>query len=246
VPLALIPSAVIHVRLPRLPGTVRWGAIGVSLLCGCSGEGLVLPFGERPSVSAIEIVDGDGQTGRVGEMLDVPLEVEVTDAAGDPVPDATVIFEITSAGDGAEISPSQTTTDAAGRAEAHMFLGDKVGLQTGAARVVVASGPGPSATFSATAKPANPGNPGNPYNRSPDADYNWHCEGLSCQFTNASSDRDGAVIRWQWSFGDGGTSEQAEPLHLYPAPGTYEVTLIVTDNDGATDASTAHVDVDSD
>jgi PKD repeat protein len=54
------------------------------------------------------------------------------------------------------------------------------------------------------------------------------------------------VVRWQWNFGDGGTSEEAEPTHRYPAEGTYLVTLIVTDNDGATDESTAHVDVESD
>jgi chitodextrinase len=241
VPLAPIPFPVFPALLSRLRSIASCTALAVSLLCGCSGDELVLPGGVAPRATNIEVVNGNGQTGQVGEMLELPLEVEVTDAAGDPVRGATVVFELTSAGEGAEVTPSPATTDAGGHAEAHVLLGDKVGLQTGAAHVVVGSGTGPSATFSAI---ANPGT--NSDNRAPDADYNWHCQGLSCQFTNASNDPDGTVIRWDWDFGDGGTSDLAEPLHLYPAPGTYEVTLIVTDNNGATDESTAHVDVESD
>jgi chitodextrinase len=219
----------------------------LALVGACSGDNLVLPRrSEVPSASAISVVEGDGQTGQVGEMLEFPLEVVVTDTDDEPVPGATVVFELTSAGEGAEISPSSTTTDAAGRAEAQMVLGDKVGIQTGAVHVVFQSSTGPSAPFSALARPAKPEPPENPENHSPDADYNWHCEGRSCQFTDASSDHDGTVVQWRWSFGDGATSEQAEPLHVYPAPGEYEVTLMVTDNDGATDESTAHVDVDWD
>lgn len=236
-PLAPIQFTAFRVLLSRFRNSASWAALGVCVLSACGGDDLVLPRGETPHASAIRVVNGDGQTGRVGEMLELPLDVEVTDAAGDPVRGATVVFELTSAGEGAEISPSPTTTDADGRAEAHMRLGEKVGLQTGAAHVVVQNGTAPSATFSAIARSANPDN------RSPDADYNWHCEGLSCQFTNASSDPDGTVTRWNWDFGDGDTSDTAEPLHQYPAPGSYEVTLIVTDNDGATDESTAHVDV---
>jgi hypothetical protein len=221
----------------RFP-TVSWTVLGMSLITACAGVDLVLPRGEARI--EIRVVNGDGQVGQVGEMLEFPLEVVVTDAAGDPVPDATVVFELTSAGEGAEIFPSPTTTDSTGHTEAHMLLGDKVGLQTGTVHVVVEGATGPSATFSALANAANRDN------RRPDADFNWHCEDLTCQFTNASTDDDGSVTGWNWRFGDGGTSEEAEPSHLYPAPGTYEVTLMITDNDGATDESTAHVDVSSD
>jgi PKD repeat protein len=169
--------------------------------------------------------------------LAAPVVVEVTDAEGLPVEGATVLFGLTSAGEGAEISPSTATTNAAGQAEAHLLLGDKVGLQTGEAHLVVGGDSVTKTSFTALANPANPDN------LPPRADYNWHCEDLSCQFTDASTDDDGSVTAWSWRFGDNGTSNESEPVHVYPAPGTYLVTLTVTDNDGATDESTAHVDV---
>jgi PKD repeat protein len=170
-------------------------------------------------------------------LLSAPVVVEVTDAGGLPVDGATVEFELTSAGAGAEALPSTRTTDANGRAETHVLLGSKLGVQTGEARVVVGGATSPKASFTALATSDNPDN------RPPRADYNWHCESLSCQFTDGSTDDDGTVIGWNWQFGDGATSDASEPAHVYGAPGTYTVTLTVTDNDGATDESTAHVDV---
>jgi PKD repeat protein len=88
--------------------------------------------------------------------------------------------------------------------------------------------------------------PANPSNRAPDADYNWHCEGLTCAFTDASSDPDGQVSGWSWNFRDGNPgSNERNPSHTFPGPGEYQVTLTVTDNGGATDQSTAAVEVDA-
>jgi hypothetical protein len=124
----------------------------LALISACGGD-LVLPGDDTPSAITIRVVNGDGQTGEVGERLEKPLEVEVTDATGEPVRGATIVFELTSAGEGGEISPSPATTNADGQAEARVFLGDKLGLQTGAAHVLVEGEPGPSATFSALANP---------------------------------------------------------------------------------------------
>jgi len=36
--------------------------------------------------------------------------------------------------------------------------------------------------------------------------------------------------QWQWSFGDGTTSNAFEPIHIYQSPGTYDVKLIACDS----------------
>ncbi|MBN1859366.1 PKD domain-containing protein [Candidatus Bipolaricaulota bacterium] len=53
-----------------------------------------------------------------------------------------------------------------------------------------------------------------------------------------SRDSDGEIILWFWSFGDGGTSTDHSPEHLYVAKGTYEVSLTVIDSRGESRAVT--------
>jgi DNA-binding beta-propeller fold protein YncE len=49
-----------------------------------------------------------------------------------------------------------------------------------------------------------------------------------------STDSDGSVARYDWSFGDGTSAANAgpQPAHTYASPGTYTVTLQATDNSG--------------
>jgi PKD repeat protein len=68
------------------------------------------------------------------------------------------------------------------------------------------------------------------------------CTGLSCTFDgSASSDGDGTVVGYQWSFGDGTTGIGVAAQHIYSQPGTYTVTLTVTDDDGAIDSDSKPV-----
>jgi PKD repeat protein len=58
-----------------------------------------------------------------------------------------------------------------------------------------------------------------------------------------SSDPDGTIVSYAWDFGDGITSALPNPSHTYETPGTYNVSLTVTDNDGATGVAGAQVTI---
>ena len=47
---------------------------------------------------------------------------------------------------------------------------------------------------------------------------------------------------WHWDFGDGETSIQPSPQHTYAERGHYQVSLTVTDDDGASDTRTHTAD----
>ncbi len=64
---------------------------------------------------------------------------------------------------------------------------------------------------------------------------------LSVAFTDAS---EGRPLRYTWQFGDGYISTDRNPIHNYPNPGTYNVTLTVL-NLGGTDATTQTILVKS-
>jgi len=50
---------------------------------------------------------------------------------------------------------------------------------------------------------------------------------------SASLDADGTIVTYQWLFGDGTTGSGVTRAHTYPTAASYTVTLVVTDNDGA-------------
>ncbi len=60
---------------------------------------------------------------------------------------------------------------------------------------------------------------------------------------SGSSDPDGTITSYGWTFGDGSTDTGVTRYHQYTAAGTYTVTLTVTDNLGATNSTTRTVRV---
>ncbi len=59
---------------------------------------------------------------------------------------------------------------------------------------------------------------------------------LTVNFTGSNStDSDGTITSYSWDFGDGTSSSQADPSHVYNSAGTYTAVLTVTDDGGATD-----------
>jgi PKD repeat protein len=67
--------------------------------------------------------------------------------------------------------------------------------------------------------------------------------GTPCLFTDTSGDGDGTIATRSWAFGDGTTSTEASPTVTYALADAYNVTLTVTDDDGATNSVSHSVTV---
>lgn len=59
----------------------------------------------------------------------------------------------------------------------------------------------------------------------------WGTETLTSQFSDESSAGTNPIISWSWDFGDGGTSSNQNPEHTFSSPGSYTVSLTVSDGD---------------
>jgi PKD repeat protein len=61
------------------------------------------------------------------------------------------------------------------------------------------------------------------------------CSPAKIKFTDKSATPAGTVITsWKWDFGDGGSSTQQNPSYTYRTPGSYTVTLSITNDKGCT------------
>lgn len=58
------------------------------------------------------------------------------------------------------------------------------------------------------------------------------CQGTPSVFTDYSSAQGSTIQTWNWSFGDGSTSTQKDPIKNYQLPGTYRVRLTVLNAQG--------------
>lgn len=86
-----------------------------------------------------------------------------------------------------------------------------------------------------------------PQNQAPTAVANGPYSGNtgnSITFSSAgSSDSDGSISSYSWTFGDGGSSTLANPGYTYTSSGTYSVSLTVTDDQGATATATTTAEI---
>jgi len=60
---------------------------------------------------------------------------------------------------------------------------------------------------------------------------------------SGSTDPDGTVTLWNWSFGDGALGTGSQTNHVYTNPGTYNVILTVTDNSGESSLMRGSIEV---
>jgi len=61
------------------------------------------------------------------------------------------------------------------------------------------------------------------------------CPGESVSFTDLSTAGLSPIVSWNWDFGDGSSSQDQNPIHVYSSAGTYNVTLTVQAQDGSSD-----------
>jgi hypothetical protein len=120
---------------------------------GCSSD-LLLPDQPGGESVALSKVDGDGQSGTVGEALPNPLVVQVLTDRQQPALGRQVVFEYSTDSAAGEVSPDTAVTNDAGMATARWTLGTQPGSHVVVARLVDVEGQ--LQEFRADARPAAP------------------------------------------------------------------------------------------
>ncbi|GAF74146.1 unnamed protein product, partial [marine sediment metagenome] len=72
-------------------------------------------------------------------------------------------------------------------------------------------------------------------------------EHANCRFFDHSTTQNENITEWQWDFGDGGAApfdNRQNPSHIYEEAGLYEITLVVTDEQGCKDTSVQTIQVE--
>ena len=120
---------------------------------------------------------------------------------------------------GSGATPSHTYT-APGQYTATLTVTDAFGNDSTASQTIFVGDTTQSPVAGFTASPSSGGTP------------------LTVSFNAAAStDPDGSIVSYAWSFGDGGTGSGSTALHTYSSQGTYTATLTVTDDSGLTSTS---------
>lgn len=78
-----------------------------------------------------------------------------------------------------------------------------------------------------------------------DFTFDTVCYGSSTQFIDQSWGVNSYIVDWEWHFGDGETSNQTNPGHIYTAWGDFNAWLVITTNLGCTDTMWHVVHVDT-
>ena len=64
------------------------------------------------------------------------------------------------------------------------------------------------------------------------------CAPATVQFNDKSSPGQGNITSWTWDFGDGATSSNPNPSHIFAQPGYYDITLTVLNSGGCSNKQT--------
>jgi uncharacterized protein (TIGR02145 family) len=185
------------------------------------------------------MISGNNQTGEAGQELPESIRVQVVDNFGYTYKNIPVHFEITEGG--GVISEEDVMTDVDGYAETTWTLGPEAGSNKLLAKVLKADGShinGSPVEFSATATG---------FSNLPIAEFGADpttgTEPLTVNFIDQSINN---PTSWHWDFGDGNTSNEQNPEHIYQDAGNYTVELTVSNEYGSdTETKTDYINVTS-
>jgi YVTN family beta-propeller protein len=178
--------------------------------------GAPIPAGVQPNSVAIS---PDGATAYVTNAATnnvTPIDI-ATGTANPPIPTGTFPIAVAFSPDGSMAIVSELVSNTVTRIHTATGTAEPpIPVSTGPAAVAITPNQGPGAAFIAV-----PGAPGS----------------ATSFDASGSSDSDGTVASYRWDFGDGQSETTSNPAvaHTYTAPGTYTVTLAVTDDEGCSD-----------
>ena len=157
----------------------------------------------------------------------------IFDSANSHDPDGQIVSYVWNFGDGAArpAGSGESTVahvyDVPGTYQVSLTVTDNGGLTATAHHTIVIAGPPPNQPPRAVISGPNGGLVGN-----------------TLTFDgSASSDPDGSIVTFAWSFSDGATATGAQVSRTFNAPGSYNVVLTVTDNGGLSDTSTYTIQI---
>jgi PKD repeat protein len=208
-------------QAPTTPGLYTLYGAGVSAdgAGGFTGDGVAATT-LLVDVAASNLPPVANAGGPYSASAGVPIQFN---GAGSSDPDgiiASYTWDFGNGATGAGVNPSYAY-QAAGTYTVTLTVIDDKGASSSATT---------TATIAAVGQPLPPvANAGGPYSGK---------AGVAVQFSGAgSSDPDGVVSSYAWSFGDGATATGVNPMHTYAVAGTYNVSLTVTDNTGLTNTA---------
>jgi PKD repeat protein len=182
-------------------------------------SGTLVPSGGQPPVASISANPTSGTT---------PLTVAFSSVNSSDA-DGTIVSYNWNFGDGTNSTAPNPVHiyNSAGTFTAVLTVTDNSGL-TGTSNVVI------TATSAANQAPVAVAGANVTSGNAP----------LAVNFSSQGSyDPDGTIASYAWNFGNGATSNQANPSYTYTAAGNFTATLTVTDNNGATNSKNISITV---
>jgi hypothetical protein len=142
-------TAVVTVSSSGLAASVGNGTTQIVATAGSVNTPVTVTVAQ--AAFTLQKTGGDNQSDTVGRQLPQALVVQLTDSLGNPIPNATVSFSVTS-GNG-NVTPPSALTDASGNASTRWTIGTISGVPQ---RVTANSSPATAAVFGATATAGPP------------------------------------------------------------------------------------------